>query len=396
MTTGTVRLILSVAATLALAANAQEFHEGWESAQRGDYTPSPDTFISGDEGFWAVNDSVSQFNCGRTRNQAQILVENGSRVLRLLSNRSFTNCSDDIWVLLGESDTFNRGFGVALTEGTTISFTERGELESPQVHEGGANCLIPPCFDNVSLVLTDNNNNVLAYVMQRYPAAVENQPNSHYGDTYREIFLNPAGGNYQRNLFDDFSRIRTFDPNGARVKTIEFRVDQHGWGIIDDITIHAGQAVGELPVYRFWSPVTNDHFYTASEAERRKILNTQPGLWIDEGVAFRALSEGVDPDASPVYRFWSPVTSSHFYTIDPAERDKLLREFAGVWIPEGIAFYAYAEGSQPADTVPVFRFWSPVTSTHFYTANEAESDTLRRNFPDVWTFEGIAWYAFRP
>ena len=103
-------LATCIVAILAVAAGAQDFREGWETAQVTDYTPANDSFISADEGFWALNDSISQFpECGRTRNRAQILVENGSRVLRLLSNRSFTDCTDDIWVMPGRVRLFQSG-----------------------------------------------------------------------------------------------------------------------------------------------------------------------------------------------------------------------------------------------------------------------------------------------
>jgi len=55
----------------------------------------------------------------------------------------------------------------------------------------------------------------------------------------------------------------------------------------------------------------------------------------------------------PVYRFWSPKISAHFYTISEVERDYLLRTYGTeTWTYEGIAFYAWpappiVEGGQP-------------------------------------------------
>jgi len=55
----------------------------------------------------------------------------------------------------------------------------------------------------------------------------------------------------------------------------------------------------------------------------------------------------------PVYRFWSPRISAHFYTISEVERDYLLRTYGTeTWTYEGIAFYAWpappiVEGGQP-------------------------------------------------
>jgi hypothetical protein len=42
-----------------------------------------------------------------------------------------------------------------------------------------------------------------------------------------------------------------------------------------------------------------------------------------------------------VFRFWRPKDSAHFYTIDPAERDRLLKEYPQVYAFEGVAFYAF-------------------------------------------------------
>jgi hypothetical protein len=390
-------IVVCLAMCLGSLATAQDFHEGWETAQITNYVPSPTTFINGDEGAWRIGDTISQSpECERTRNQAQILVQNGTRVLRLLSNRSFTQCPDDIWVLLTEFDSTNQGFGIPLTPTTIISFDERGWLEDPRLHDGGVNCPVPPCFDNISLLLTDNNGNILAYVLQRFPGALENVPNIHFGDRYREIFLDPDAGTYKRNLFSDFQRIRTFDPNGAQIRSIEFRVDEHGWAIIDNIIIDSATPNGSVPVHRFWSPVLLSHFYTASESERQAVVNLYPHIWTYEGFAFYALPENGGPSLSPVYRFWSPVFLSHFYTINEAERDTVLDEYPDIWLPEGIAFHAFAQGAQPDDAAAVYRFWSPVLARHFYTISEAERDTVIVEYPDLWSFEGIAWYAYPP
>lgn len=398
-TTMKTRMHATICLTMCLAplAAARVFHESWETAQVTNYVPSPTTAISGDEGFWFVRDTISLSpQCERTRNQAQILVQNGNRVLRLLSNRSFTLCPDDIWVVLTEFDSFNKGFAIPLTPTTVICFDQQGHLEDPRLHDGGVNCPVPPCFDNVSLLLTDNNGNILAYVLQRFPAAMENVPNVHFGDKYREIFLDPQAGSYTRNVFSDFQRIRTFDPEDATIRAIEFRVNQHGWATIDNIIIDSAAPNGSVPLHRFWSPVFLSHFYTASESERQTVVKLYPDAWTYEGIAFYVLPENGGPGLSPVYRFWSPVLLSHFYTIDKAERDWVLTEYPEIWVPEGIAFHAYAEGFQPEDAAAVYRFWSPVLQSHFYTIDEAERDWVLTEYPDVWVFEGVAWYAYAP
>jgi hypothetical protein len=93
-----------------------------------------------------------------------------------------------------------------------------------------------------------------------------------------------------------------------------------------------------------------------------------------------------------VYRFWSG--HSHFYTISESERDYLISNFPNVWTYEGIAFYAYPEGSQPPESRPIYRFWNPHSSSHFYTISEAERDTVIRDYSYSWTYEGVAFYAY--
>jgi len=96
----------------------------------------------------------------------------------------------------------------------------------------------------------------------------------------------------------------------------------------------------------------------------------------------------------PVYRFWSDSLHGHFYTISRAERDDLINDPAHVWTYEGVAYYAYAQDQQGAGLLPVYRFWSNVLGAHFYTISEAEKDKLLA-YPAAWfwTYEGIAWHA---
>jgi len=149
-------------------------------------------------------------------------------------------------------------------------------------------------------------------------------------------------------------------------------------------------------VYRFWSDNLSSHFYTIDEAEKTKLMYDYAGVWTYEGPAYRALLDDTDPDAFPVHRFWSDALGGHFYTINEVEKDKLITDYAGVWTYEGVAFYAYIEGLTPADAIPVYRFWSDALGHHFYTTDEAEKQKLIDTYSYTWTYEGVAWYAFEP
>lgn len=169
-----------------------------------------------------------------------------------------------------------------------------------------------------------------------------------------------------------------------------------GQAHFDNFVVEAGDETASRfsDVYRFWSPITDAHFYTISKTERDKLIKDFSDVWTFEGVAFEAATTPFVSGLAPVYRFWSDVTQSHLYTVSDTERDKLVREYRDVWTFEGIAFYAYPDGRQPYGTKPVYRFWSDVKTAHFYTISESEKNKFLKQYCDVYTFEGIAFYAY--
>jgi hypothetical protein len=146
-----------------------------------------------------------------------------------------------------------------------------------------------------------------------------------------------------------------------------------------------------LPVYRFWSDLYLGHFYTISEADRNYIMATWPDVWQYEGIVWYANTTQV-PGTLPVYRFWSDLYLGHFYTISEADRDYIMATWPDVWQYEGIAWYANT--TQVPGTLPVYRFWSDLYLGHFYTISEADRDYIMATWPDVWQYEGIAYYAY--
>ncbi len=103
-------------------------------------------------------------------------------------------------------------------------------------------------------------------------------------------------------------------------------------------------------------------------------------------------------EAAPVHRFWSPSLGKHFFTIDAAEKDNVVATYPPeVWTLEGVGFYAYPEGAQPAGTSAVYRFWSPFHASHFYTIDVAEKDYVLATYPpEVWTYEDVAFHVYAP
>jgi serralysin len=67
---------------------------------------------------------------------------------------------------------------------------------------------------------------------------------------------------------------------------------------------------------------------------------------------------------------------AHFYTINAAEKDKLIVQYSNVWTPEGVAFYAFPEGAEPPECKAVYRFWNATNGTHFFTISDKEADKI--------------------
>ncbi len=117
-----------------------------------------------------------------------------------------------------------------------------------------------------------------------------------------------------------------------------------------------------------------------------------------QNLAFNVLTNdgqtASDLNLAPVYRFWSASWRTHFYTISEEEKDKLIDLFPDIWFFEGVAFYAYPPGDQPVSAKPIYRFRSIDDGHHFYTASESEKNKLIKSVPNAWIYEGIVWYAY--
>ena len=92
-----------------------------------------------------------------------------------------------------------------------------------------------------------------------------------------------------------------------------------------------------------------------------------------------------------IYHFESPTTSKHFYTASESEKNKLITQFSNVWSFKGVAYYAYVRAVEPR-LMPVYRFWSDKLGSHFWTISESEKSKLIAG--GAWTYEGVSFYAF--
>ncbi len=152
------------------------------------------------------------------------------------------------------------------------------------------------------------------------------------------------------------------------------------------------QGTKPLPVYRFLNRRTNVHFYTASEAERRTVQTTLASTYSLEGVAY-ALDTSATANSSPLYRFFDKKRGVHFYTASEAEKDTVITTLGDVYQYDGVV--TYISLTPEPGTQPVYRFYNFVKGVHFYTASLAERDMVVAKLGETFRYEGVA-YHFQP
>jgi hypothetical protein len=145
------------------------------------------------------------------------------------------------------------------------------------------------------------------------------------------------------------------------------------------------------PIYRFYNPVSRGHFFTADSAERDTVLANPQWGYSYEGVGFNASNTGGD-SLLPVYRFYNPVSQGHFFTINEAEKNNVLAHPEWGYKFENIGFYAYASNASLGSDV--YRFYNPFSQGHFFTINEAEKNNVLAHPEWGYTFEGVAFEGF--
>jgi subtilisin family serine protease len=136
------------------------------------------------------------------------------------------------------------------------------------------------------------------------------------------------------------------------------------------------------------SNTTATPVYVQSEirknASRNRVIN--PGANSDNGVLYSNFNYNVQRPAGsvPLYRYWDPTRTDHFYTTNFNEDGWASNGWEYGWI-EG-----YVYPTQQAGTVPLYRYWNPQVGDHFYTTNFNELG----NGAYGWTFEKVECYVY--
>jgi hypothetical protein len=148
-------------------------------------------------------------------------------------------------------------------------------------------------------------------------------------------------------------------------------------------------APGTLPVFRFYNMTNGSHFYTASGVECDNVLAQMWNTFRLDGVAYTINTTNAGND-DWLFRFYNKINHSHFYTVSAPERDSVIANLKTVYRYDGPA---YSVASTPTvGATPVYRFYNLKRGTHFYTASEAEKDSVATKLKSLYRFEGAAFY----
>jgi hypothetical protein len=125
------------------------------------------------------------------------------------------------------------------------------------------------------------------------------------------------------------------------------------------------------PVHRYWHAANTDHFYTADPAEIGVTNHGETGKhgYVSEGVAFHVFTHH-HHGLVPVYRYYSGASTDHFYTTNAAEIGTTQQGQAGNhgYTCEGVL--GYVSPTHFHGGIPVYRYFKP--GDHFYTSNAGE------------------------
>ena len=181
------------------------------------------------------------------------------------------------------------------------------------------------------------------------------------------------------------------------------------WGNTIKVKIQpTGCTFDSCPVYRFQNKNNEAFFFTIDESEKKHVMEKLSDTWQYQGANFNAYKNEIPEKCSttnnktkckPVYRFFIPNTQSHFFTQNEIEKDNLKQHQDFIF--EGIAFYAHTEDIDGKTQTnlndntlvkPVYRFFKTTTKMHFFTVSESEKSNFTNRFIGNFNNEGISFY----
>ena len=152
------------------------------------------------------------------------------------------------------------------------------------------------------------------------------------------------------------------------------------------------------PLFRYWHNSVLNHFYTTNWEEINQVIPDRHGRYdyVAEGIACMLITRRASYDTVPLYQYYKKEVEDHFYTTNSQEIGTTTPGHIGNdgYKFERIAGYCY---STPTEyTVPLYRYWNPQISDHFYTTNSADIGTTiyGQTGKHGYISEGIACYVY--
>lgn len=91
-----------------------------------------------------------------------------------------------------------------------------------------------------------------------------------------------------------------------------------------------------------------------------------------------------------VWRFYNAKKGTHFYTANEAEKNTVVATLSNTFRLEGVGYTI--RSASAANAAPLHRFFNRKTGTHFYTVDPAEKTRVETTLASTYTYEGIAYY----
>lgn len=155
-------------------------------------------------------------------------------------------------------------------------------------------------------------------------------------------------------------------------------------------------------VYRFYNVESAKHVMMMDYEEANNLYKYNKA-WKYDGVVFMAFQYDkvmqvckTEPsnlstnDIQPVYRFYNPIAKTHFFAIG-SEVAAVERNVS--WIKEGVVFCAVNHNVINTGLSDTFRFYYPGVVSHVFTADNTESDIIKRK--PQYIYEGIPFKVFK-
>ncbi|MDO8847064.1 MAG: hypothetical protein Q7W51_01570 [Coriobacteriia bacterium] len=226
-------------------------------------------------------------------------------------------------------------------------------------------------------------------------AGVEVQ--AHYLDAWgdaspaSEFVVSGADGRY--TLTVDSGRVYVNFLPGALYEAGWYN-DVESWPEASPIDVWAGNTYNvdftiypKFSVFRFFNVTNNTHFFTDSLQEKNMVLATWPAIFRYEGIAY---TTNPALNLQPLYRFYNRASKSHFYTASLDEANHVIATWSHIFTYDGPTYSVSPIAG--AGMSPVYRFYNVRNGSHFYTASAQEADMVIATWPDVYRFEGPAFW----